>query len=226
MSFWVWSCEQHQLPLLRAVESAQVLERSTLPEPTRFAGPWQVDEMILCYYALLLQLVLWFEQFSEQIVAASALTAASIKRETNILILSFSLVLSLVWDRKSYAMSNPCTCLICFQLSPKGAAIWINCFIGVITIIALWPIGIMFQRVRVLLNCKKIIPKFALYQVRNLTFQFRISINCWCKITWTLDPKFKVFSPHKTCLTKAHCLILYCFSVKCCLWLQIILILC
>ncbi|NXT92252.1 OSTA protein, partial [Anhinga rufa] len=52
-----------------------------------------------------------------------------------------------------------------YNLSPKGAAIWINCFVGVLTIIALWPVGIMFQQVRTLLICKKIIPKFALYQL-------------------------------------------------------------
>ncbi|XP_040438429.1 organic solute transporter subunit alpha-like isoform X1 [Falco naumanni] len=51
-----------------------------------------------------------------------------------------------------------------YNLSPKGAAIWISCFVGVLTIIALWPVGIMFQQVRTLLICKKIIPKFALYQ--------------------------------------------------------------
>ncbi|KFP91857.1 Organic solute transporter subunit alpha, partial [Apaloderma vittatum] len=51
-----------------------------------------------------------------------------------------------------------------YSLSPKGAAIWINCFVGVLTIIALWPIAIMFQQVRNILICKKIIPKFALYQ--------------------------------------------------------------
>ncbi|XP_069729741.1 organic solute transporter subunit alpha-like [Phaenicophaeus curvirostris] len=51
-----------------------------------------------------------------------------------------------------------------YNLSPKGAAIWISCFVGVLTIIALWPVGIMFQQVRTLLSCKKIIPKFALYQ--------------------------------------------------------------
>ncbi|XP_014451200.1 organic solute transporter subunit alpha [Alligator mississippiensis] len=62
------------------------------------------------------------------------------------------------------------------DLSPKGAAIWINCFIGVITIIALWPIGIMFQRVRVLLNCKKIIPKFALYQFILILSQLQAAI--------------------------------------------------
>ncbi|NXX81537.1 OSTA protein, partial [Urocolius indicus] len=50
------------------------------------------------------------------------------------------------------------------NLSLKGPAIWISCFIGVLTIIALWPVAIMFQQVRTLLVCKKIIPKFALYQ--------------------------------------------------------------
>nr|XP_009510957.1 PREDICTED: organic solute transporter subunit alpha-like [Phalacrocorax carbo] len=60
-----------------------------------------------------------------------------------------------LWTNGNYTLYN---------LSPKGAAIWINCFVGVLTIIALWPVGIMFQQVRTLLICKKIIPKFALYQ--------------------------------------------------------------
>ncbi|XP_035398040.1 organic solute transporter subunit alpha-like [Cygnus atratus] len=60
-----------------------------------------------------------------------------------------------LWTNGNYSLSN---------LSPEGAAIWISCFVAVLTIIALWPVGIMFQQVRVLLNCKKIIPKFALYQ--------------------------------------------------------------
>ncbi|XP_055658727.1 organic solute transporter subunit alpha-like [Falco biarmicus] len=60
-----------------------------------------------------------------------------------------------LWTNGNYTLYN---------LSPKGAAIWISCFVGVLTIIALWPVGIMFQQVRTLLICKKIIPKFALYQ--------------------------------------------------------------
>ncbi|XP_075583796.1 organic solute transporter subunit alpha-like [Pelecanus crispus] len=60
-----------------------------------------------------------------------------------------------LWTNGNYTLYN---------LSPKGAAIWINCFVAVLTIIALWPVGIMFQQVRTLLICKKIIPKFALYQ--------------------------------------------------------------
>ncbi|KFO06075.1 Organic solute transporter subunit alpha, partial [Balearica regulorum gibbericeps] len=60
-----------------------------------------------------------------------------------------------LWTNGNYSLYN---------LSPKGAAIWISCFVGVLTIIALWPVGIMFQQVRTLLISKKIIPKFALYQ--------------------------------------------------------------
>lgn len=76
-----------------------------------------------------------------------------------------------------------------FQLSPKGAAIWINCFVAILTIIALWPVAIMFQQVRVLLNRKKIIPKFALYQVRNSVFPIRIDL------TVDIAPPIQVFNP-------------------------------
>ncbi|XP_061485427.1 organic solute transporter subunit alpha-like [Rhineura floridana] len=72
-----------------------------------------------------------------------------------------------LWTNGNYSLSD---------LSPNGAAIWINCFIGVLTVIALWPIGIMFQRVRVLLNCKKIIPKFALYQFALILSQLQATI--------------------------------------------------
>ncbi|XP_009958131.1 PREDICTED: organic solute transporter subunit alpha-like, partial [Leptosomus discolor] len=60
-----------------------------------------------------------------------------------------------LWTNDNYTL---------YDLSPKGAAIWISCFVGVLTIIALWPVGIMFQQVRTLLSCQRIIPKFALYQ--------------------------------------------------------------
>ncbi|KFP79388.1 Organic solute transporter subunit alpha, partial [Acanthisitta chloris] len=60
-----------------------------------------------------------------------------------------------LWTNGNYVLYN---------LSPKGPAIWISCFIGVLTLIALWAVGIMFRKVRILLACKKIIPKFALYQ--------------------------------------------------------------
>lgn len=44
-------------------------------------------------------------------------------------------------------------------------AIWINPGVGVLTIIALWPVAIMFMHVRNTLRSLKIIPKYAMYQV-------------------------------------------------------------
>lgn len=81
------------------------------------------------------------------------------------------------------------------QLSPKGPALWISCFIGALTLFALWAVGIMFRKVRILLKCKNIIPKFALYQVRTLIFLVRISLNCWCNsVSLVLSPLLKMYS--------------------------------
>ncbi|KAI2648944.1 Organic solute transporter subunit alpha [Labeo rohita] len=55
-------------------------------------------------------------------------------------------------------------CIAEISMSSSGAAIWINCSIGVIMIIALWPVAIMFMHVRVALRTLKIIPKYAMYQ--------------------------------------------------------------
>lgn len=52
-----------------------------------------------------------------------------------------------------------------FQLSISGSAIWINPFVGILTIIALWPVAIMFIHLRTTLRTVKIIPKYAMYQV-------------------------------------------------------------
>ena len=54
-----------------------------------------------------------------------------------------------------------------FQLNITGAAIWINPFVGILTIIALWPVAIMFMHLRLALRTLKIIPKYAMYQVRH-----------------------------------------------------------
>ncbi|XP_069060918.1 organic solute transporter subunit alpha-like isoform X2 [Pleurodeles waltl] len=72
-----------------------------------------------------------------------------------------------LWTNGTYDLSN---------LSANGAAIWINCFTGAITIIALWPVGIMFNHVRILLTFKKIIPKFALYQFIIILSQLQSAI--------------------------------------------------
>lgn len=52
-----------------------------------------------------------------------------------------------------------------FQLEITGAAIWINPFIGILTITSLWPVGILFMNTKGLLRSLNIVPKYAMYQV-------------------------------------------------------------
>ncbi|XP_073686622.1 organic solute transporter subunit alpha-like [Garra rufa] len=62
------------------------------------------------------------------------------------------------------------------EVSANGAALWINCSIGVIMIIALWPVAIMFMHVRVALRTLKIIPKYAMYQLVLILSQLQTAI--------------------------------------------------
>lgn len=57
-----------------------------------------------------------------------------------------------------------------------GAAIWINPFVGVLTIIALWPVAIMFMHLRTTLRSIKIIPKYAMYQLVLILSQLQSAI--------------------------------------------------
>ncbi|NXC90337.1 OSTA protein, partial [Cercotrichas coryphoeus] len=72
-----------------------------------------------------------------------------------------------LWTNDNYVLYN---------LSPKGPALWISCIVGALTLFALWAVGIMFRKVRVLLKCKNIIPKFALYQFIVILNHLQITI--------------------------------------------------
>ncbi|NXB17930.1 OSTA protein, partial [Rhagologus leucostigma] len=72
-----------------------------------------------------------------------------------------------LWTNGNYVLYN---------LSPKRPALWISCFIGALTLFALWAVGIMFRKVRILLKCKNIIPKFALYQFIVILNQLQTTI--------------------------------------------------
>lgn len=52
-----------------------------------------------------------------------------------------------------------------FQLEITGTAIWINPFIGVLTITSLWPVAIIFMNTNSLLRSLNMVPKYAMYQV-------------------------------------------------------------
>ncbi|XP_040921349.1 organic solute transporter subunit alpha [Toxotes jaculatrix] len=62
------------------------------------------------------------------------------------------------------------------DLSITGAAIWINPFVGILTIIALWPVAIMFMHLKVALKTLKIIPKYAMYQLVLILSQLQTAI--------------------------------------------------
>ncbi|XP_007901236.1 organic solute transporter subunit alpha [Callorhinchus milii] len=57
-----------------------------------------------------------------------------------------------------------------------GPGFVINIFLGVSTIIALWPIGIVFNKVKDGFRDQKIIPKFALYQFALIFSQLQTAI--------------------------------------------------
>ncbi|XP_070784476.1 organic solute transporter subunit alpha [Enoplosus armatus] len=62
------------------------------------------------------------------------------------------------------------------DLSITGAVIWINPFVGILTIIALWPVAIMFIHLRITLRTLKIIPKYAMYQLLLILSQLQTAI--------------------------------------------------
>ncbi|XP_005802984.2 organic solute transporter subunit alpha-like [Xiphophorus maculatus] len=62
------------------------------------------------------------------------------------------------------------------DLEITGATIWINPFIGVLTVISLWPVGIIFMNTNILMRSLKIIPKYAMYQLILILSQLQTSI--------------------------------------------------
>ncbi|XP_023652192.1 organic solute transporter subunit alpha-like isoform X1 [Paramormyrops kingsleyae] len=57
-----------------------------------------------------------------------------------------------------------------------GASIWIGPFTGILTIIALWPVSIIFIHLRDTLRDLKIVSKFAMYQMVLILSQLQTAI--------------------------------------------------
>ncbi|KAM9436602.1 organic solute transporter subunit alpha [Clarias gariepinus] len=79
----------------------------------------------------------------------------------------FTILSIILWTNKKYDPTD---------MKITGAAIWINPSIGVFTIIALWPVAIMFMHVRNTLRSLKIIPKYAMYQLVLVLSQLQPAI--------------------------------------------------
>lgn len=77
-------------------------------------------------------------------------------------------VLSIIlWTNGNFDLSD---------LEITSTAIWINPFIGVLTVISLWPVGIMFMNTRTLMRHLRMIPKYAMYQLVLILSQLQTSI--------------------------------------------------
>lgn len=63
-----------------------------------------------------------------------------------------------------------------FQLEMTGTAIWINPFIGILTIISLWPVAIIFMNVNSHLRSINLVPKYAIYQVSQYNQHLKYTI--------------------------------------------------
>lgn len=79
----------------------------------------------------------------------------------------FTILSIVLWTNGNFDLSD---------LTITGTAIWINPFVGVLTIIALWPVAIMFMNLRNTLRSQKIIPKYAMYQLVLVLSQLQTAI--------------------------------------------------
>ncbi|XP_052596460.1 organic solute transporter subunit alpha isoform X2 [Peromyscus californicus insignis] len=70
------------------------------------------------------------------------------------------------WTRKNKRRVCPPDCfLVCHQISEKSTALWINTFLGVSTLFALWSLAILFRQAKMHLGEQNMGSKFALFQV-------------------------------------------------------------
>ncbi|CAJ1082301.1 organic solute transporter subunit alpha [Xyrichtys novacula] len=79
----------------------------------------------------------------------------------------FTILSIVLWTNGTFNLAD---------LSITGSAIWINPFVGILTIIALWPVAIMFMHLRTTLRSLKIIPKYAMYQLVLILSQLQTAI--------------------------------------------------
>ncbi|XP_054622433.1 organic solute transporter subunit alpha-like isoform X2 [Dunckerocampus dactyliophorus] len=79
----------------------------------------------------------------------------------------FTILSIVLWTNGTFDLAD---------LSITGSAIWINPFVGILTIIALWPVAITFMHLRTTLRTIKIIPKYAMYQLVLVLSQLQSAI--------------------------------------------------
>ncbi|XP_045896819.1 organic solute transporter subunit alpha-like [Micropterus dolomieu] len=78
-----------------------------------------------------------------------------------------SILAIILWTNGNFDLSD---------LEITGTAIWINPFIGILTITSLWPVAIVFMNTNIFLRSLKIVPKYAMYQLVLVLSQLQTSI--------------------------------------------------
>ncbi|XP_044077574.1 organic solute transporter subunit alpha-like [Siniperca chuatsi] len=78
-----------------------------------------------------------------------------------------SVLAIILWTNGNFDLSD---------LEITGTAIWINPFIGILTIISLWPVAIIFMNTNSFLRSLNIVPKYAMYQLILVMSQLQTSI--------------------------------------------------
>ncbi|KAF3840896.1 hypothetical protein F7725_006758 [Dissostichus mawsoni] len=75
-----------------------------------------------------------------------------------------------------YAILKTVLSILSIVLEITGTAIWINPFIGILTIASLWPVAIIFMNVNSHLRSINLVPKYAIYQLILVLSQLQTSI--------------------------------------------------
>ncbi|XP_056593577.1 organic solute transporter subunit alpha [Triplophysa dalaica] len=81
--------------------------------------------------------------------------------------LVFTILSIVLWTNGNYDPAD---------VSMSGGAIWINSFIGILTIVGLWPVSIIFIHLKESLRVLKIVPKYAMYQMVLILSQLQTAI--------------------------------------------------
>ncbi|MEQ2299128.1 Organic solute transporter subunit alpha [Ameca splendens] len=81
--------------------------------------------------------------------------------------LIFTLLSIILWTNNNFNLQD---------ISATGVALWINLFVGILTIIGLWPVTIIFMHLKTTLRTRKIIPKYTMYQFLLILTQLQTAI--------------------------------------------------
>ncbi|XP_012718433.2 organic solute transporter subunit alpha [Fundulus heteroclitus] len=121
-----------------------------------------------------------------------------------ILKLVFTILSIILWTNGNFNVQD---------MSITGASIWINPFVGILTIIGLWPVSIMLIHLKTTLRTRKIVPKYAMYQLVLILSQLQTAIINILAMNGTIAPSRLLSSPARGYMLSQQLLILEMFII-------------